>query len=36
MRTAELMEFDEQSKVRRVLAHYTDDRSGDIHVPFCS
>jgi ketosteroid isomerase-like protein len=28
MRTAELMEFDEQSKVQRVLAHYTDDASG--------
>jgi hypothetical protein len=25
MRTAELMEFDEQGKVRRVLAHYADE-----------
>jgi antitoxin component YwqK of YwqJK toxin-antitoxin module len=25
MRTAELMEYDEQGKVRRVLAHYADE-----------
>lgn len=25
LRTAELMEFDEQGKVRRVLAHYSDE-----------
>jgi len=28
MHTAELMEFDEHSKVRRVLAHYRNDPSG--------
>ena len=27
LRAAELMEFDHQGKVRRVLAHYTDDTS---------
>lgn len=27
--TAELMEFDEQNKVRRVLAHYFDDGQGE-------
>ena len=28
LRTAELMEFDERGKVRRVLAHYHDDATG--------
>jgi hypothetical protein len=28
LRTAEMMEFDEFDKVRRVLAHYADDLSG--------
>jgi hypothetical protein len=28
LRTAELMEFDEQGKVRRVLAHYSDEADG--------
>ena len=30
LRTAELMEFDEHGKVRRVLAHYANDTSGGL------
>jgi hypothetical protein len=30
MRTAELMEFDAQGKVRRVLAHYADEPPVDL------
>ena len=31
LRTAELMEFDECGKVRRVLAHYYDDAAGSVN-----
>ena len=31
LRTAELMEFDDRGKVRRVLAHYSDAASSAIH-----
>jgi len=31
LRTAELMEYDEHGKVRRVLAHYHDDAAGSLH-----